>query len=240
MKRDAMLENATRTLKGVNVGGRRNDSELGALDRGVLTVALMIAGLDGMILPGEYVAFGEMAKACRGATAKNTRALYEEAFCKAGPLATMAQSGLFTESSRLAMFVRLAREALPRGFARGSIADLRRAFSFWIAMGVSDGAFSGFESRCVRTLVRCFALARAGRAKRFAVLIEPSFFAKAERIFRAMAVPATRAKAQAELVALIAADPTEKIARLSTKRDRSSHFALPGPTITGAPIPRSA
>lgn len=236
MKRDAMLENTAKALSGVDVGGKKNDPELAALDRGILTVALMIAGLDGVILPGEYAAFGEMAKRCRGATAKNTRALFNEAICKAGPITAMAQSGLFTESSRLAMFVRLANEALPKGFACGSVTDLRRAFALWIAMGVSDGSFSGFESRCVHTLVRRFALARAGKAKRFSALIEPSFFAKAERIFRAMSVASTRTKAEKDLIALIAAsaEPTVKQSlRISPKKGSSLNFAQPGPTIPG-------
>lgn len=235
MKRDAMLENTAKALSGVDVGGKKNDPELAALDRGILTVALMIAGLDGVILPGEFDAFVAMAKRCRGATAKNTRALYEDAFCKAGPIAAMAQSGLFTESSRLAMFVRLADEALPKGFANGSMADLRRAFALWVAMGVSDGAFSGFESRCVHTLVRRFALARAAKAKRFAVMIEPSFFAEAERIFRAMSVASTRAKAEKDLLALIAAapKPAKKVLRASPHAVPTLTFAQPGPTIPG-------
>jgi len=204
MTSEKIIESTAKTLATVDVGGKKTDQELAALDRGILRVALMISGLDGIILPVEYAAFGEMAKRCRGATAKNVRALYDAAIVKAGQLAGMAQAGVYSEADRLAAFVRMAMEALPKGFDRGSLADLRRAFALWIAMGVSDGAFTGFERKAVQTLVRRFALMRAARTKKFAALIEPDFFAKAEKIVADMGTASKRAKAEAALAALVA------------------------------------
>jgi len=235
MKCDAMLETTAKTLAGVEVGGKKGDAGLAELDRGILTVALMIAGLDGTIYPGEYVAFVAMAKKCRGASAKNTRALYDMAISKAGQLVAMVRSGLYTEATRLATFVRMAGEVLPKGFACGSLADVRRAVALWIAMGVSDGAFSGFESRCVHALVRRFALARAAKAKRFAPLIESDFFAKAEKIFRDMVVASKRTKAEKELAALIetVAVKSKDGIRLHKASGISLAAPIPGPTIPG-------
>jgi len=233
MKNDKALENTAKALSGIDVGGKAKDANLAELDRGILTVALMIAGLDGMILPAEFAAFAEMARRCRGASAKSTKALYDAAIGKAGQIAAMAQSGLYTETTRLAAFVRMSAEALPHGFANGSVADLRRAFALWIAMGVSDGAFSGFESRCVHALVRRFALSRAAKAKRFAALIEPDFFAKAERIFRDFEVASKCAKAEAALSALIGTVEVKSKSGAVLHKTSGLSFAQPGPTIPG-------
>jgi len=235
MKSDKMLEEMTRAFADADVGGKRGDPELAALDRGILTVALMIAGLDGTILPDEFTAFVTMAKACRGASAKNTRALFDGAIVKAGQIAAMAQSGVYSEPERLAAFVRMADESLPKGFGSGSMADLRRAFALWIAMGVSDGAFSGFENRCVHALVRRFALLRAAKARKFVALIEPDFFAKAEKIFRDMAVASKRAKAEKALSELIEKVSVRAKDGMGWRRASGISLAvpMPGPTITG-------
>lgn len=236
MKNEKVLENAVQALSDVDVGGKKTDTELAALDRGILQVALMISGLDGTILPEEYIAFGEMAKQCRGATRKNIRALYDQSVGKAGLIAGMAQCGVYSESYRLAAFVRMSWDALPKGFDRGSLADLRRAFALWIAMGISDGAFSAFERRAVKALLRSFALVRAGRAKKFSVLVEPGFFAKAEKIFSDLAVPSRRVKAEAALKELIETVPVKGSGKmLGVCKTSGISLGCPpaGPTIPG-------
>ena len=44
---------------------KEDDSALGKVDFGVLTVAMMIAALDGTILPDELTAFRKLARDCR-------------------------------------------------------------------------------------------------------------------------------------------------------------------------------
>jgi len=232
MKQGMVLKQAVRTWSRVDVGGNDRDSELAALDRGVLTVALLVAGLDGVILPQEFEAFVEMAKRCRGATAKKVDALFDAAIGNAGKIAAMAQSGVYSPDEILAKFVAMAKEALPKGFASGSPADLRRAFAIWIAMGVSDGGFSSFENQCVHALVRCFILSRAGRAKRFDAVIDSAFFSKVEHLVKDMYSEAKYAKAEAALLELIQTGgiPAQKTFK---PRRKSRTFAMPGPTIPG-------
>jgi len=236
MKENAMLENVAKTLAGVQVGGKKGDSDLAALDRGILEIALMIAALDGTILPGEYAAFESLAKKCRGYSAKDARARLESTLAKAGCLMAMAQVGTCSESTRLATFVRMAGEALPKGFVCGSMADLRRAFALWVAMGVSDGAFSGVERKAVRALERSFALARAAKTKKFVAFFEPGFLAQAEKLVCDMAVPAKRAKAAAALESLVSTVniKTKDGVRLRRASGGISLAApIPGPTIPG-------
>lgn len=235
MNAEKMLGSAVQTLGAVDVGGKKADPGLADLDRGILQVALMISGLDGTVLPEEYAAFCEMATQCRGASVKNIRALYDAAIGQAGRLASMAQSKVYSEASRMNAFVGMAMEALPKGFAHGSMADLRRAFVLWIAMGIADGAFSAFERKAVKALVRRFALLRAAKAKRYLPLIETDFFGKAEKCLVAMAVPARRAKAEAALKTLI--ETVEiKIGRKQVGRHRAGGISLAcppaGPTIS--------
>jgi len=235
MKEKNILEPTAKTLSDIKLGGKKGDARLAALDRGILEVALMIAGLDGTILLSEYAAFAAMTKKCRGATAAVRKEIYDSAIAKAGGIAAMARSGLYSDAARLATFVRLAHDALPDGFAYGSVVDLRRAFALWIAMGVSDGAFSAFERRCVQALVRRFALARAGKTKRFAVILESDFFAKAEKIFRDMAVATKRDKAERALAELIEAVVVKPRGGLARRESAALVLAkpLPGPTVPG-------
>lgn len=234
MKFVKMLESTTKALSDVDVGGKRTDSSLVELDRGILQVALMVSGLDGTILPAEYEAFGEMAKRCRGASAKSVRALYDAAIVKAGQLAGMARSGVYSETDRLSAFVRLAAQAMPKGFGCGSLADLRRAVAFWIAMGVSDGAFSGMERKAIQVLVRRYALARAAKAKKFTALLEPDFSAKVEKLLGDMYTPSKRARAEAALNALVSTvEVREKDAKVIRPAKRVAlAFSGPGPTVS--------
>lgn len=166
MKLDKILEAAAKAFAGVKPGGRKGDPELAELDRGVLTVGLLLAALDGTVLPEEYAAFRTLAKRCRGGSAKNVRALLDAALPAAGRLMAMAQVGVYSEKERLAAFLSAAAKALPCGFANGSMADLRRAFALWVTMGISDGEFSAVEKSAVTALERHYAVARAKDSRR--------------------------------------------------------------------------
>jgi len=205
------------------------DEKLGALDRGILEVALMVAALDGTILPEEYASFERLARTCRGNTEKNVRACLDRALRAGGYLMAMAQVGAYTPEERVAAFVEAAADALPGGFDEGTPADVRRAFALWVAMGVSDGEFSEIERKAVEELVRHFSSIRQLKAASAAAasmsyasyrpittadspilsstlsLLEADFLEKAERIVRDFAAPETRAAAEAALAALIAA-----------------------------------
>jgi len=233
MKFNKILETAAKTFAGVKLGGKKGDPKLAELDRGVLTVGLLVAALDGTIQPEEYAAFETLAKKCRGGSAKNVRTILDAALPLAGQLMAMAQVGVYSEKERVAAFLAAAEKSLPRGFADGSMADVRRAFALWVTMGLSDGTFCSVEKAAVEALRARFAEVAIVRAKkeeareerlarlspahavayhntstRRAVFLEPEFIARAEKIARDLAAPAKRAKAEAALDALIATMPT--------------------------------
>ena len=122
---------------------REDDSELGKVDFGVLTVAMMVAALDGVIEPAELKAFSKLAEQCRvGAGEKTAR--YESALHSAGYMLLVSRSGL-TQKAITQAFVAEAEKVLPTGFAGGRPEDVRRALVIWVTMGLSDGQFSGIE-----------------------------------------------------------------------------------------------
>jgi len=226
MKFGKILAGVTQSLSGLKLGGKKSDPKLAELDRGVLEVALMVSALDGEILFEEYSAFVELAKKCRGYSAKNARQVLDRTLERAGYLMAMAQVGVYSEKERLDAFVKMATAALPGGFLYGSMADLRRAFALWVTMGVADGSFSDIERKAVGQLAALFAKMKLEAAKERlelykalsptfrqaygydtrvseTPLLEENFLAKAEKIVRQLAVPARRAKAEEELAALI-------------------------------------
>lgn len=190
MKIDKMLDNVVMTLAKVAPGGQKE--KRAALDRGVLEVALMVAGLDGTILPSEYAAFEMLVSRSYTLKAKPAKEILNAAVAKAGTLMAMAQIGSFSESERLAAFVRMAGESLPKNFAKGSLTDLRRAFALWVAMGVSDGAFSSIERKAIVRLALRLSVARSMKAKKQVTLLEKDFFEKAERIVRDLTIASKR------------------------------------------------
>lgn len=139
---------------GENVGAKVR-TRLGKTDFGVLQVALMIAALDGVILPGEYAAFDKLARKCRGYSEEAAQAAFDAALHAAGYL--LLQSGRVDERKLLELFADEAEAAMPSGFAYGSPMDVRRAFVMWTAMGMSDGEFSGVERQGIQDLKSRFA-----------------------------------------------------------------------------------
>lgn len=126
---------------------KEDDSELGKVDFGVLTVAMMISALDGVIQPSELKAFDKLAQQCRVSDGERA-ARYESALHSAGYMMLISRSGA-SKRAIVETFVREAEKVLPRGFAGGKAEDIRRAFVIWVTMGLSDGEFCGLERACV-------------------------------------------------------------------------------------------
>jgi len=122
---------------------KKNAAEL---DFGVLTVAMMVAALDGRIEPSEWAAFRRLADVSR-TSAIEGGALWDSAVRAAGYI--LVQSQILTERQLILAFVREAAKALPEGFANGLPADVRRAFVMWVSMAMSDGEYSGVERKCI-------------------------------------------------------------------------------------------
>ena len=118
---------------------KEDDSELGRVDFGVLTVAMMVAALDGVIRPEELAAFAKLAKKCRVSDGERV-ARYESALHSAGYMMLISRSGA-SKRAIVETFVHEAEKVLPHGFAGGKAEDIRRAFVIWVTMGLSDGEF---------------------------------------------------------------------------------------------------
>ena len=126
---------------------KEDDSELGRVDFGVLTVAMMVAALDGVIQPDELKAFSKLAEKCR--VSKGERpAHYNAALHSTGYMLLLARSGMPRRALSL-VFLDEAERVLPAGFAGGRAEDIRRALVLWVSMGLSDGEFSGVERASV-------------------------------------------------------------------------------------------
>jgi len=207
MKIDTLLNSVTDVLMGVKLGRGRRNNKIAQLDRGILDVALMIAALDGEILPAEVAAYYRLLGKCRGCAKKDAPAALDAALHKAGYLIARKQMGT-SEKGCLDAFVRESILSLPVGFAEGSLADLRRAFVFWITMSLSDGSYSSLEHSAVMALADGFARVRCtnnGRRGKIMVLplLEEDFFEKVERLVKDLSISAKRAKAQEALDKLI-------------------------------------
>ena len=126
---------------------KEDESELGKVDFGVLTVAMMVAALDGVIQLVELAEFSKLAKKCRVSDGERA-AYYESALHSAGYILLMSRSGL-SQKALVATFAKEAGKVLPKGFAGGKPEDVRRALVIWVTMGASDGEFCGIERACV-------------------------------------------------------------------------------------------
>jgi len=142
-------------FKGGEDAGAKVRAHLGRTDFGVLQVSLMIAALDGVILPDEYDAFDRLARKCRGYSEAAAAEAFDAALHAAGYL--LLQSGRVDKKRLLELFPDEAEAALPSGFAYSSPVDVRRAFVMWTAMGMSDGEFSGVEREGILGLKARFA-----------------------------------------------------------------------------------
>ena len=189
-----LLENVTRMYDRLRENCRRDKSDAAASEAAVAEIALMIAALDGVVLPEEYAAYRWISSRCAELSGAEDRGLREETAGKAGGLLLMAQVGAYTEAERLSAFGKIVREALPNGFDGRSRTDVRRSFVLWLAMAVSDGVFSGIERPALESLGESLDVANA---------IESGFFETAERLLRTMADPKDRSDAEAALDELV-------------------------------------
>ena len=143
-------EKARKIVSGLKFSYQReNGSELGKVDFGVLTVAMMVAALDGVIEPPELRAFSKLADQCRVSEGEKA-AYYNAALHSAGYMLLVSRSGA-SQTAIVQAFVAEAEKVLPAGVAGGKGEDIRRALVIWITMGQSDGQFSGIERACIRT-----------------------------------------------------------------------------------------
>ena len=72
---------------------KEDDSELGKVDFGVFTVAMMVAALGGVIRPDEFKAFSRLAEECRVSRGEKA-ARYNSALHSAGYVLLLARSGM--------------------------------------------------------------------------------------------------------------------------------------------------
>jgi len=156
-----ILANTVNALSALRFTNAR-DPQLSKLDFGILKVALMVAALDGEVLPEEVQAFCTLAKKCRGYGEKAFRNVRESAFRSAGYIALLARHG--SREELLKAFADEAVVTLPEGFAYGKLVDVRRAFVMWIAMGISDGSFSAIEREAIEALRRALAEIKRSRS----------------------------------------------------------------------------
>ena len=139
---------AARILSGLKFDYQKEDeSELGKVDFGVLTVAMMVAALAGVIEPKELKAFSKLADQCR-VDAGERVARYNSSLHSAGYMLLVSRSGV-SQKEIVREFLAEAEKVLPTGFAGGRGEDIRRALVIWISMGLSDGRFSGIERTCI-------------------------------------------------------------------------------------------
>ena len=126
---------------------KEDDSDLGKVDFGVLTVAMMVAALDGRIMDDEFKSFDKIAGKIRGATPERIAETLEKGLRAAGYLELQARR--LPRAELIAAFVDEAEKALPKGFVAGNVVDLRRAFAMWVAMSMADGEFSAVEREAI-------------------------------------------------------------------------------------------
>jgi len=218
------LAKMTQALSALKLPNAR-DAKLSRLDFGILQVAMMIAVLDGQILPAEVDALLSLAKRCRNYSEKAFGSFREQTMRSAGYLLLVAQTQ--SRDQLLSVFIREAVAALPDGFACGRLNDVRRAFVMWTAMGLSDGTFSAVEREAVEALRRALAEIKrvrsdedyersmalspmfrqaygsdAGKPTGKVVLVDEAFLAEAEKLLKKLRVAKDDA-AEVELQALI-------------------------------------
>ena len=173
------------------LGGKRGDAAHMRLDRSVLDVAMMIAAIDGEILPAEIAAYNRLLGECRGVSKSDIPAASSEMLRKVGFLASLKQAGI-SDRECVVSLVREAKAQLPADFPSGSAADLRRALAFWTMMAVSDGDYSSLERAAIHALAECF----SGE-------IDEAYLSKVENLTKDLANPVRKNHARIELEALM-------------------------------------
>jgi len=151
--------------------GLSGSGRFGAEDLACLQVALMVAALDGRILPREYEMFDQLANRCDGATREKVDSALDTALRSAGYLLLL--SGRLSASALSERFADEALKLLKTDLGALDPAHLRGAFEMWVAMAESDGDFSVVERTCLRAL---FERLREDLAEREMRVLEASRF----------------------------------------------------------------
>ena len=115
----------------------------------IVQIAMMIAGLDGVISPEEYIAFEDIFKAC-GCCEEGYDDALERGLESAGYI--VLQSQRLQPEALMNVFVKKVDGLLPGGLGNlhGEVA--RKAFMFWITMAVSDNNYSSIERKGILAL----------------------------------------------------------------------------------------
>jgi len=194
MELTKLLERVTSGFVRTRSDGKELRNGTGEMDVAVAEIALMIAAIDGVVLPEEFEAYRWITNRCAGLSDGERQKRLDDAVCKAGRLLLMAQVGAYSEADRLSVFGEMVQEALPNGFADCTKTDIRRSFVLWLAMAVSDGEYSGIERLAIGRLYEHLA-----PSDKF----EPGFFETVERLLRNLADPEMRSEAERDLDRLV-------------------------------------
>jgi len=127
------------------------------LDFAILEVALLVAGLDGRILPCETKAFWQLAQHCKDYTPERAQESFERGLRGAGYLMAIGQPGVFTRTQRVEAFVSESLKTLRTGGLKDALKDPARAFAIWTAMACVDNEFCDIEQMGLRALCERFA-----------------------------------------------------------------------------------
>jgi len=139
-----------KTLKILTGGRGQKDDGLRATDLASLQVALMVAALDGKVLPEEFKTFERLAKKCEGATAERIEKAFDAAIRSAGYV--LMQSFRLPAKALASLFADEVFALLPKGFLVGRPRAVRGALTMWLSMAMSDGDYSGIERTCLEAL----------------------------------------------------------------------------------------
>lgn len=123
---------------------------LSRTDVSVLSVAMMIAALDGRIDESELMTFERLMKKCPGYNEKSGAQAMDKAIRAAGYLEVQARR--LSERQLVDGFVEEALDMLPDRFLCGSPVEVRRAIVMWTLMAMSDENYSAVERRAVTML----------------------------------------------------------------------------------------
>lgn len=125
----------------------------------ILKVAFLVAAIDGEVTAEEFTVFDAMARRCKGYDEEQGGNVLDDAMRSAGYL--LLVSSRLSDTALVKAFIDEVDRVLPAGYAYfQTVAELRRAFITWIAMGMSDGDYSIREKKCIDALRKHFAAAR--------------------------------------------------------------------------------
>ena len=127
---------------------------LGAPDRAILKVAMLIAAMDGKMTDQELSTFNKFAAKCPNSTQESVEATQKEVVQRAGYL--LCQAGQRKKKELVRAFLEETDKILPPDFVITSSESARRGLVLAIAMAMSDGDFCGIEKACVLALFKKF------------------------------------------------------------------------------------